>query len=110
MYESPIRNALSPAKARLLALMQQLNWGRIESLHVSDGEPLFEPPPRIVRDIKLGSENGPRNKPFRQDFFVKIQLSELFMELEELGEGVVERLEVKRGLPYRLRVETPLEG
>jgi hypothetical protein len=35
--------ALSPARRRLVELMQEINYGRIERLEVRDGEPVFDP-------------------------------------------------------------------
>ena len=39
------KSSLSPARQKLLRLMQSVNFGRIEQLRVSGGEPVFAPPP-----------------------------------------------------------------
>ena len=49
---SPTKGALSPARRRLVELMQEVNFGRIESLCVRDAEPLLEPAPRVLRDAR----------------------------------------------------------
>ena len=54
------KSSLTPPQARLVDLMQRLNFGRIEDLHVLNGEPLFDPPPRVFRDVRPGRDNGPR--------------------------------------------------
>ncbi|HRV31532.1 MAG TPA: hypothetical protein P5169_07450 [Kiritimatiellia bacterium] len=38
------KSSLTPPQARLVELMQRLNFGRIEDLHVRNGEPQFTPP------------------------------------------------------------------
>lgn len=93
------------ASVRLLRLMQRINFGRIEGLVVRDGQPIFDPPPHIVREIKFGGENGPRREVGKSDFALKAQVRELLAQLEALGEGVVPCLEVKHGLPFRMIVE-----
>jgi hypothetical protein len=44
-------------------MMQKLNFGRIEGLQIRDGEPVLNPVPRLIRDIKLGGETdrGPNS-------------------------------------------------
>ena len=97
--------SLSGARKRLLETMQRLNFGRIENLAVRAGEPAFDPAPKIVRDIKIGGENGPRPELDRDDFALKTQVAELFDHLTQLGDGSIAMIEVKHGLPFRLVVE-----
>ena len=96
--------ALSPARRHLLELFQRLNFGRVESLTLLDGEPLHDPPPRVVREIKLGGENGPRPELGAGDFHLKSQVIELFEYFDQLGDGTIEAIEVKHGLPFRMIV------
>jgi len=99
--------SLSSARRRLLNLMQDLNFGRIERLVVLNGEPVFEPAPRVVREVKFGGENGPRPELGAGDFALKAQVVELFERLDRLGDATLECLEVKHGLPFRMHVEEP---
>jgi hypothetical protein len=86
--------------------MQKMNYGRIERLLVRGGEPVFNPPPRIVRDVKLGSaDNGARPELETADFALKKEHIELFENLRSLGDGTIESIEIKSGLPFRLTVE-----
>jgi len=85
--------------------MQRLNFGRIENLAVHAGEPAFDPAPKIVQDIKIGGENGPRPELARDDFALKSQVAELFDHLNRVGDGTVAVIEVKHGLPFRLVIE-----
>jgi hypothetical protein len=99
------KSSLSPARRRLVELMQDLNFGRIERLEILDGQPVFDPPPRVVREIKFGARNGPRPEAALRDFVLKAQLVEFFACLDTLGDGVIERLEVQHGLPFRVALE-----
>ena len=96
---------LHPAGARLVELMQGINFGRIEGLSVRAGVPVLDPPPRVVHEIKFGGENGSRPEAARQDFALKAQVRELFAQMQAMGDGVIRCLEVKHGLPFRMTVE-----
>lgn len=105
MSDLMTKAALSAPRRRLLVIMQQLNFGRIEDLEIRDGDPVFSPAPRMVQDIKLGGENGPRPELGHTDFVLKNQVSEFFDHLSRLRDGTVESIEVKHGLPFRLVIE-----
>jgi hypothetical protein len=109
MNRIPTKGTLSPARKRLLQTMQELNFGRIENITVCAGEPMFTPALRVIRDIKIGGENGPRPEASRTDFALKAQFAELFEHLSQIGDGSVSAIEVKHGLPFRLVIEEPVE-
>ncbi len=94
--------SLSPARRRLLELLQQVNFGRVESLVIVNGEPVFDPPTRIVREIKFGAENGPHPELGSSDFLLKSQVVELMAFFDDLQNGVIDVLEIKHGLPFRV--------
>ena len=47
------KHDLSARRAGLLKLMQSINFGHIEILFVADGEPILDPPPRIIREVTI---------------------------------------------------------
>jgi hypothetical protein len=87
--------------------MQQLLFGRIENLVIRRGQPVFDPPPTVIREHKFGGENGPHPKLGADDFLLKEQVVDLFRQLDTLGDGVITVLEVKHGLPFRMLVAEP---
>ena len=97
--------ALSPARVRLVEVMQELNFGRVEQLVIRGGEPVLDPPPRLVREVKFCAENGPRPETAKEDFALKAQVRELLTHMEAIGDGVIARIEVKHGLPFRMLFE-----
>jgi len=105
MASALTKAALSPARARLVEVMQRLNFGRVEGLVVRRGEPVLDPPPRVVREVKFCTENGPRPETAKDDFALKAQVRELFAHMETMGDGIIARIEVKHGLPFRMIVE-----
>lgn len=94
------RSDLSEPRRQLLDLMRRLQFGSIEALPISNKEPELDRA-RIRRDIKLGSNTIPPACDSEQ-FELKRQVVELFEQLEALGNGTVEALEVRHGLPFRL--------
>lgn len=103
--ENKKKSTLSPPRARLVEVMQQLSFGRVEGLVVRGGEPVLDPPPRLVREVKFCAENGPRPEADKEDFALKAQVRELFAHMEAMGDGVISRIEVKHGLPFRMTFE-----
>ncbi len=99
------KSSLTPSQQLLLTEMQRINYGRIERLSVRRGEPVLDPPPHVVREIKFGGDNGPRPEVAKADFALKAQVQDLFAYLEAMGNGVVRCIEIKHGLPFRMTVE-----
>jgi hypothetical protein len=93
---------LPEPRRRLVELMQSINFGRIENLIVRNGNPVLDPPPSLVREVKFGGDNGPRPELDTGNFLLKEQVVELLQHLDRLGTGTVAVLEVKHGLPFRM--------
>jgi hypothetical protein len=102
------KSSLSPSQSRLVELLQQLNFGRVEGLRIRAGEPIFEPAPRIIQKLKIGSENGPRVEGALPDFWLKQQVIEMFETIARVGDGEILSIDVKYGLPFALEIERPL--
>src|SRR5262245_54811243 len=96
--------SLSPARRRLVQLMQDHSFCRIEDLAIRNGEPVVDPLPTLVREVKFGGENGPRPEAGATDFALKSQVVELFREFDALGDGTIACIVVKHGLPFSMNV------
>lgn len=96
---------LQPAQRKLVGLMHEMGFGRIEGLVVHGGLPVFRPPPRVVREIKLDPDTVPV-EAVAADYVIKHQVSRLLERLHELGDGRIETLIVANGLPMRMAVES----
>lgn len=105
MVADVAKSSLTPSQQMLLAEMQRINFGRIHDMIVRDGQPVMDPPPRVVREHKFGGDNGPRPEAAKADFTLKAQVRDLFAQLEMLGDGVIACIEIQRGLPFRMTVE-----
>ena len=105
MHNLPTKSDLSPNRRRLVEAMQQLNFGRIEGLAIRAGEPTFSPAPRIVQDMKIGTDTGPRPELGREEFLLRASVIELFQHFDRLRDGTIASVEVRYGLPFRVTVE-----
>jgi hypothetical protein len=99
------KSALSPPQRQLVQMMQNVNFGCIENLHIRDGEPCFDPPPRLVYEIKISGENGPRAESHRRDFALKSGVIQLLAQIVRIQNGIIQTIVVRHGLPQLLRVE-----
>jgi hypothetical protein len=100
------RSDLSPGRRWLIDLCRNLHFGRLERLTVAGGEPQSDPAPRRFRELKFAAGDIPRPEPVR-DHYLKPQVIELLQALDDLGDGVIDVLEIKHGLPFRLIVADP---
>jgi hypothetical protein len=94
------KSALSSARRRLVELCQEINFGRVEGLQVRNGEPVLSPRPRVVVEHKFCSPNGPHPESKRADCALKSQHLDLMQLLDEIGDGTIEVLTLKHGLPF----------
>ncbi len=99
----PLRlHDLSSAQQRLVKTMQEIAFGRIESLSVLRGEPVFDQDTKVIRERKFGTDGEALPQPCLTDFGLKRQVCELLQELMAIQNGRVACLEVRHGLPFRL--------
>ena len=94
-------SSLSSERQHFIRDMQRINFGRIDGLAVRNGEPVLDPSPRKQVEIKFGGENGPRPELRVSNFALKQQVIELFELFDNIGDGTIDMLEIKHGLPFR---------
>jgi len=101
---------LSPARQQLVRLCQALNFGAIRSLEVRGGQPVFEPAPVVVYDWKLEGDDPPRPELLTADFELRVEVGRMLAKLDQIGNGWIERIDVRAGLPRRMMIEVPTQG
>lgn len=99
---------LSHPRQRLLRTCQAVNYGHIENLLVRDREPLFSSGTTGFADLKLDSEDRPRDEMKRSDFLLCNEVVRLFAALDRIVNGTTSRLEVRGGIPRRLLIEASI--
>jgi hypothetical protein len=107
---SPLRfSDLSHARQTLLRLCQSINHGSIENLRVEHAEPIFEPAPAVLKDVKLDSDEGTRPELSLENFVVGDEAGRLMNHLDEMDRGILRRVEVRAGIPRRIVIESLIE-
>lgn len=95
------------AQRQLVDLMSEIGFGRIEQMIVQGGQPVFVPPPRVVREFKLErDEPEPGGVRTATDYALKGQVRSLLRRLTVLGCGRIESITIANGLPTRLSIAT----
>jgi hypothetical protein len=105
-----MKRELSPARQRLLTEIQKLGFGRIKMLQVRDGEPVFDPPPRVIRTIKLGGRNTPRPQIESDDFALRKRWVGFFDHFERMKNGTIAVIEITNSLPFSFQIEQTLSA
>ena len=98
------KRSLDPVALRLVEIIEELGFGRIEQISVCDGKPCFERATEVVQEIKLGSEIEPRVEHSNADLTLKSEFERLFNLLDQLRDGIVD-IEIRHGVPFRLVVK-----
>lgn len=96
--------SITEAQKRLLQLMQEVHYGRIEDLVICNGEPVMGLPVKILRDVKLSGECSRKPILADRDYLDKPQVVEMLRQFHRLGDGVVQLVEIHDGLPFRIHI------
>ena len=99
---------LTPGQRKVVEIIEALGFGTIQELSIRDGQPCYDPAPRIVQEIKLGSPPG-RLRAGSDTDSLKKEFVHLFDYLSDLRRGAVD-IEVQHGLPFKLIVQRSCEG
>ena len=93
---------LTAAQRRLLQIMREHRFGRVENMRVQAGQPVLDASLKIVRVVRLGAEGSPTHFPIGDEFELKQCVLDLFEELTTLRNGTIVKLEFRHGLPCLL--------
>ena len=97
---------LSPERQTLVRLCQTINRGSIESLEVRQAEPVFDPFPVTLKDVKLDKIEEPRPELALADFVLSSEVSRMLDLLDEIKCGAIRLIEVREGIPRRMLLES----
>ena len=78
---------LSVSRQALVRLCQSANYAQIEQLQVKESEPVFDPAPVVLLDLKLDSDELPRPELTLTDFALTAEFRRLMDRLDALKNG-----------------------
>lgn len=104
--DQPRKSDLSAPRRRLVELLQEVGFGRVERLSVRGAEPVWSPSPRVVRQIRLGKGDAAHPTQRAADFALRGEVVDLLALFDRERDLHVESIEVQHGLPVRVAVAT----
>lgn len=100
---TPLRfSDLSSARQALVRLFQDVDFGQILDLQEGNTEPVWNPGPRVLAEVRLDIEETPRPEGELPDFNLSSEVQRLMRQLDQLKDGRVEKIEFRAGIPRRL--------
>lgn len=99
------KSSLSPERQKLVSMMSDMRFGRIRSLAIQNGQPTFGPQTTVLREVRFDLQDAPPVKPAGPDFELRRPVVALFEAFDQIGTGRVDLLEIRHGLPARIRIE-----
>jgi hypothetical protein len=93
---------LSASRQALVRLCQDVNFGQILDLQVGNAEPVWNPGPTILSEVRLDIEETPRLEGELPDFKLSSEIQRLMCQLDQLKDGTIKKIEVRAGVPRRL--------
>src|SRR5262245_32428853 len=97
---------LSPARQKLVRLCQKLDYGSVEGLMISNGQPVFgERSPAILADVKLDGGSPAQRCGSGGDFELCSEFCRLMAILDEVREGSIASIQVRGGVARRVLYE-----
>ncbi len=93
---------LSVPRQILVRTCQVINFGSIRGLEIQGGEPVFDPPPALLMDVKLDGGDPPRPETELADFDLAREVIRLMDRLDQIVTTTIELLEVRAGIPRRV--------
>ena len=97
-----LKRNLSPSRKRLIELMQEIHFGRLEGLVVRNGEPVLDAALRVTREVVFGKDNAAHPARMLADFELKEPLLELFRFFDRERSMRIDSLVLQNGLPVRM--------
>jgi len=95
---------LLPSERSLLEAIRAVGFGHIEFLRIHAGEPVLEPWPSVITDVKFGVDHQ-ELRSADNNFELKREVAELFEYTRDVDDGEIRSLVVRHGLPFTMEIE-----
>ena len=101
---------LSAPRQALVRLFQSIGFGYLQGLEIRTGEPVFNPAPVVFVEVKLDAGDERPPEVSLTDFELRSEVIRLTEQFDEVGDGLIERIDVRHGIPWRALIERPIQG
>ncbi len=97
---------LDAGDQKLLALMQTVDYGRLEKLSIRNGHAVVTSASRKVRSRKIGTVPTPHRSSRKDgDFLLTEKHLEFLSVIREITDGFINVIQIQAGLPVSLETE-----
>lgn len=100
----PRMHELSPNDARLVELMESIQYGSIRKLRIRNGEADLDSKYKVSWTVKIRGCDPTESKAVPTDFAVRSDVVKLLIRLRQIGNGTIKKLTVQAGLPVRFEM------
>ena len=100
---------ISEPRQAFIRPCQRMGFGKIFGLVVRNRDPILDPRTEVFLDVKLDSTEVPRPEQDLSDFVLCVEILRLFNSLAAMNNGIIERVEVRAGIPVRMIVRTNVQ-
>lgn len=97
----PVTNA----ERELIRLIRQTQFGCISNIKLSAGQPILDGNTSVSIEFKLSGLEPTKEVLSEQDYLNKPQVRTLFERFRTLGNGTIECLDVRDGLPFKVTIK-----
>jgi hypothetical protein len=101
---------LLASERSLLDAMRAIEFGQIEFLRICAGEPVLDPWPTAVRNVKFGGDSHEPRPTRNREFELKQEAADLFEYMRDVEDGEIRTLVVRHGLPFSMEIELSARG
>ncbi len=101
-------SSLTPQRRHFVLELQDLQFGIIKGLAVVDHQPVFSKETKGKRRVAVKTKNQ-QAKQYPADFKIKQDFEDFFAVLDQMENGTISEITVRRGLPKDFAYETELE-
>lgn len=96
---------VTPARRQMLEAILHLGYGRFENVPVRGGDPILDPPTRIVQVVKCSPGNNGRRYPLTVEALVHTpEVQALFAQFDDVTDGVIDVIQFQNGLPFLVEI------
>lgn len=97
----PVTNA----ERELIRLIRQTQFGCISNIKLSAGQPVVDGNTSVSIEFKLSGIEPTKEVLSEQDYLNRPQVRTLFERFRTLGNGTIECLDVRDGLPFKMTIK-----
>lgn len=95
---------ITNAKPTITSIICGMRYGRIENFRVVQGAPMVDTETQICIEYKLSGVEQPLEVITEREFLNKPQVRAMLDKFRMVGDGIIECLDVRDGLPCKMTV------